>query len=345
MNGGARSFLALGTACALGVVGVLAQGDEAPKGETARFAWARGAGAESCASAAELQADVDKRLGRDAFAEPVSKSIEGTVTREGGKWIARLYVRDLSGVLLGQREITSDASDCKALGSAVTLAVALAIDPEAALAPPPSVSASASTSASSSSKPKKKPIAEPPLPPPLVVYLPMNDPERGTTVSARAVIASGLLPRPAIGAALAVDPDRLRTFHPTFGAVILPSTRIAPDEQVGFAFSALWLGGCARLAGDERVVVSACASAWLGVMHAVVYSLEPVAPGDRFWAGLSGTGRASVHLVGPLFGDLGFDLVFPLTRHRFLAENRQDDLFQQPFVTLVGWVGAAVRFR
>ena len=46
---------------------------------TARLAWVRGPGAESCATGLELQKDVSRRLGRDAFAEPASRTIEGTV--------------------------------------------------------------------------------------------------------------------------------------------------------------------------------------------------------------------------------------------------------------------------
>ncbi len=338
--------MCVGGACALGAVVVAAHGEE-EQGETARFSWARGAGAEACASGAELQAEVNKRLGRDAFAEPARRSIEGVVTREGAKWIARLYVRELDGTLLGQRELTSDAADCKALGSAVVLAVALAIDPEAAMGPPPSTSSSAapSTSTSGSAAPRPKKTKPVPMPPPMVVFLPMKDPDAGAFVSPRILIATGLVPRPAIGAALGVDPHRLHAIHPTFGAMLVPSTRVSPDGQVGFALTAGWLGVCARLAGDERVLVSTCGSAWLGVIHAFVYSFEPVEPGDRFWAGLSASGRTAIHLLGPLYAEVGFDALLPLTRHHFRVENRVDELFQQPFLALTGWLGAGLRFQ
>jgi hypothetical protein len=75
--------------------------------------------------------------------------IDGLATKEGATWIARIYVRDTGGKMMGSRELRSDAADCAALGDAVVLAVALGIDPEVpedttpAPAPPPAPIANA----------------------------------------------------------------------------------------------------------------------------------------------------------------------------------------------------------
>ncbi|MEM9196195.1 MAG: hypothetical protein AAGF12_43935, partial [Myxococcota bacterium] len=99
----------------------------------ASFVWVRGAGAEACASTASLQVEVAERLGRDPFQPPITQHIEGIVRRSEGTFVATLYNRDPEGALVGEREFRSEAEDCDGLAAAVVLAVALAIDPEAAL--------------------------------------------------------------------------------------------------------------------------------------------------------------------------------------------------------------------
>ncbi|MEO7094648.1 MAG: hypothetical protein ABI175_15430, partial [Polyangiales bacterium] len=171
---------------------------DATTAPTVRLSWVRAQGAEGCIDRDTLARDVSARLGRDAFAGAPQRSIEGIVAREGKRWVARLYVRDPAGVLVGDREIASDAADYSALGGAVTLAVALVIDPEAALAPPPSTSGSTSTSvtASANAPPSASIAVAPPasasiVAPPVasVVVAP-----RPILVEARFAITTGLVP-------------------------------------------------------------------------------------------------------------------------------------------------------
>src|SRR5258707_15482234 len=119
MKGAVRAMSLVAAAASLGVVAIaLAQGTGTDGPATARLSWSRGVGAESCPDRVALEKDVSARLGRDAFAEPVRRSIEGTVVKDGTRWIAKLYIRQLDGTLIGSRDLNSEAADCKPLGSA-----------------------------------------------------------------------------------------------------------------------------------------------------------------------------------------------------------------------------------
>ena len=108
-----------------------------PSTKTVRLVLVRGERTETCSDGAAMARSVSARLGRDVFAESAAESIEGVIQHEGGRWEARLYVRDAHGGLVGSRTLASESPDCAALDAAVTLAIALVIDPEAAFRPPP----------------------------------------------------------------------------------------------------------------------------------------------------------------------------------------------------------------
>ena len=67
-------------------------------------------------------------------------SIEGRAERVGTGLRAVLVLRDGSGAQLGVRELESDATDCTELRENAALAIALMIDPDAVLRPPPAPS-------------------------------------------------------------------------------------------------------------------------------------------------------------------------------------------------------------
>src|SRR5262249_51464365 len=126
----------------------------------ARLSWSRAPGADACMTTSELERDVSQRLGRDPFAAAAGLLIEGTVAHDGHRWIAKLWVRDSAGTLIGSRELTSEADNCESLGRAVGLAIALSIDPEAASAASassvPAASAASSVTKTVSSVPRSK---------------------------------------------------------------------------------------------------------------------------------------------------------------------------------------------
>jgi hypothetical protein len=100
-----------------------------------RLSWVRGEGADTCADREAAEKEITKRLGRNLFTADAERSIEVIVHKDGDQWRSRIFVRTRSGELEGQRNLKSGAAGCDAITEATVLAVALAIDPDALLAP------------------------------------------------------------------------------------------------------------------------------------------------------------------------------------------------------------------
>jgi len=88
-----------------------------------------------------------------------------------------------------------------------------------------------------------------------------------------------------------------------------------------------------------------CGGALAGVMHAVVYTLEPTRPGDRFWLGVTFGGRARVRLFGPLVLDFLGQGIVPVTRYAFFAEGNGDPLWRQSAIAFSAQLGIGWLFR
>jgi hypothetical protein len=303
-----------------------------------RLAWARGARTEGCSDGPTIARRISARLGRSAFSDSESRSVEGIIERNGRVWTARIYVHDAGGALAGSREFSSDADDCAPIESAVTLAIALVIDPEADLTPtppalplpaPPPTSAPSPAPAATSPCPLQRPCPEP---------TPAAPDTKRTATTLRGVLAAGLLPSTSAGTSVAADVPLLGALHATVGALFFPEVR-TPDRDFSFGLTAAWLGVCAELWRAKSVAVSACGSALLGAIHAVVYVLEPTNPGDEPWAGAALTPKVLVRLAGPLAAELGGDLVFPFTREPFTVRGLPGSVFQESVVGGAGFVG------
>lgn len=334
------------------------------RGETVRLSWVRGPGAELCSSEAALAGRVAARLGRDPFSDRAARSIEGLVVRKDERFSARIYVRDDRGALLGVREIEDASPTCSALDEAVTLAVALTIDPEAALQPPtptpvepvspavPNAPPSA-PSPSAPSAPPSAPGAPPSIAPAAPSIAPAARPAPSRAAPARsapafgvatvrALLGFGLLPRSAAGVASSaeVGAGRLRA---TAGLVWFPEARTS-DGGFGFGLAAGALGGCFDAHRAPAVRLGLCAGAMGGAIHAVTYEVAPTNPGDHPWAALSLAGRLEVQPVGPLTLHLGLEALAPLVRHRFLVIGRAGTVFEPPPVGAIASAGVGVTF-
>ena len=101
----------------------------------------RGAGAEQCPSEAELQQGVIARLGRDPFWGRGARSIRITISGAGDQLVATIAAQAENGSAAQVRAVTSRRQECGELASAVELALAIAIDSEAALGPRPAPAA------------------------------------------------------------------------------------------------------------------------------------------------------------------------------------------------------------
>ncbi|MGO8971291.1 MAG: hypothetical protein ACLQDQ_17185 [Myxococcaceae bacterium] len=95
------------------------------------------AGAHSCPSDKELRRAVSSILGYWPFDANARRRVSAVLSTEGGTFHARIQLRDAhTHKSLGVRVLAAPGPTCEELGSAMALAIALAIDPLAQ--PPPS---------------------------------------------------------------------------------------------------------------------------------------------------------------------------------------------------------------
>lgn len=321
--------------------------------EPVRFAWVRGDGADRCASQQQIAEQVTARLGKSPFAADASRSIEAIVTGSARRLKARIFVRGKDGALLGSRELTSEAADCASLEAASVLAIALAIDPEAAMRPP----------APPPRPPPPPPVVRLPATPPPLPALPLPPAEPmaaplpaalappviereglgNSGIALRGGAGFGLLPGPAPAVSLAAHVGVARPVQITAEAMWLPETRTS-DARFGFGLAALSLGACFVPVRAPAVDLAACAAVWGGAIHAVVYDLQPAAPGDYGWAAASATPRLRVRLGGRLHAEVGAHLIVPINRRSFAVRGWADPVFQQAPVTVLTFAGLGVHF-
>ncbi len=318
-----------------------------------------GHGADGCSSQAQIAEQVAARLGRSPFAADAARTIDAYVTRGEGGWRAEILVRGRDGALAGTRELTSEAPDCAAIEAASVLAVALAIDPDAGLRPapprPPAPPQPLLPPSREVAAPPPSPLPVPispsippasPLPawvPPPVVAPPAVAALGASEAALRAGAGLGLLPRAAAALSLAGQVGLADSVHLTGEALWLPEVRTG-DGRFGFGLSAFALGACVDVVRRARVDLAACGALWGGALHAVVYTLSPLAPGDHPWAAASLAPRLRIHLVSRLHAELGAQVLVPVVRQPFLVTSATAPVFQESPVGLFPFAGLGASF-
>jgi hypothetical protein len=299
-------------------------------GEPVRLHWVRLEGAAACIDASMLEARVRQRLGSDPFDPRAQRTVEGVVRREGESWSAQIAVRAHPGdAEPPRRELKSQTKDCEALGEAVVLAVALAIDPEAAFstpkppAPPPPATAPA------------------PPPPPVVVAAAPTSGARAGRAELGLAGQAGLLPRASFGASLLAAAALSAHFEIAARAQVFPAVAVSgdPSYSIGLALGDVRL--CARR--PARVEVAACGGPAAGVISAALLTGTRAQPGERAWFAAA-LGLEAALALGPAAAvRLGVEGVAPLPRERFTVEGG-GALFRQSAVAGVAHAGVELRF-
>jgi hypothetical protein len=302
----------------------------------AELSWSRERGAEACGDGSTLRQGVLERLGRDPFGSPGALLIEGRAFVDQEHFRARLSVRGPDGELLGVRTLESDAAGCESLTRAVALAIALVIDPEAG-----------------SPRARDQPV-DPPAPAPAAARASPREAGAitraapralpGAWLDVRALLSDRLLPGIAPGFGL----EAQIAVHQRLNAVIAldhwpERKRAAIGSRFAFGLTTGTLGLCVETLRGLALGLALCGSMQLGAIHAVVYELTPVRPGERFWAAAAlkaqfylVLGRARVSLAA-----LG---TAPITRHRFRANDQDDVIFRQAAVVPGGELGLGMHF-
>lgn len=319
---------------------VPALADERP---TYALNWSRGQGARECATGAMLAKQVEAKLGRAVFVSPSSAelSIEGRIDRTEPGWSANIAVYDRDGNAHGQRDLSSAEKDCRALDRAITLMLALTVDPRAAIhddeasePPAPPVAASPTPPAAPPSNPGPSPPIEndhsaSPAPP-------TGDRPRAH-VEAGSRLAFGLLPTTAVPGFVAAATLPLgRQLGARVGATAWPPSRASAGEAG--AFFSLFTATFAVCQRNEttNAQILFCTGLEPGLLAEAGYGFTARTRAEVTPVLMLTTGaRGAIRLTGPLWAQIGGDVVVPLVRNQFYylqSSGNESDVFLMPIV-------------
>jgi hypothetical protein len=291
--------------------------------QPAALSWTRGRGAESCPDASDVERGVELRLGRAALvpkerAELVVEAVAER-TQSGGFRVQIALLR--ADEVIGRRVLEGTEPECLTIADKAVLAIALMIDPDAALAPPletapppgpPEREPQAST--------KSNAIVDRP-PPPTAQPLPSRTPWQGD-VELAAGVASGLVP----GLAPAVF-LRGRLFPPAFplgveieGALFPEQTQYETPAR-GAHFSLIYggLSLCSRPPRALRLTASFCGGADMGSVLGEGFGFDEDQDFQESFLALGVRGRLWVRPVSGVAIVMGPDLTIPLKRDYFVT--------------------------
>ncbi len=267
-----------------------------------QLTYERGSGAERCPDEQSIRDAVVVRLGYPPFVAQGKLAIAARVKGEGAGLAAKIDLREVSGELLGERELSSPNADCAELAEAMVLAISLAIDPVAVDRKPRATSA--------------EPRAEP-------RHELRDEPPAGTAAAPSffatvgAIGSLGQEPSLSLGAAVGAGARWTWLSLGLEARASLPSATLAAEGKVsgsviaGSAVPCLHRGpfaGCAMVSG--------------GVFRAASEGLAGgrTVNGSFFSAG----GRAlyELDLAGPLSLRLNADLIVPLVRSSLVVDQK-----------------------
>ncbi len=305
-------------------------------------------GPDDCPDSGALTAEVRRRLGREGFDEASSRRIVVRFDAGGrARRTARLVLRE-TGERDAVRTIAQPGPTCEGLADAVALAVVLLIDPDAALRPPPppvpppatpapvcpvvECPACAACPAPTPPPASPPPPRLPPAPPVLPLWLRVSG---GSSY--------GLDPSPSVAVGLSLDVALSRRWGVQVGALLVPSHR-TDDGVVGVGRTFARVGACHDWSpGPWRMGL--CAGAMGGAVHLAALSLQPVDPGDRFWAGLWFDGHVHIALGRYLALGLQARGVVPVLGWAARIEGRREPSFEPTPLAFEGDLTLGVRLR
>jgi hypothetical protein len=345
------SALVAGAACLM-FAAAWARAEPAGTGKTASLSWTRLDGAQGCVGTRDLARAVETLVGRAVFvsASQAELSIEGRVEPgSDGGFRALVSVASKSGQPLGARALSTSDADCRALDEPVALAIALMVDPDAALAP------------------RAAPGPEPSLPVretepkliekqvPVYVPVPVEQPAPATPpawhgdVFAAAAIGAGYLPSPHLAAVAGASLE-----PPWFVPLEAVITLLLPQEQsaargagVSFFLARAGLFVCPLSKRWEIVAARLCGGGEGGLISAAGEGFDADGAGVRAQLALAARARLSARIVGPLAVSGAVAASLPARRERFVyhqGSGAEVELFRVPAFGAQAELGFELRF-
>jgi len=285
----------------------------------------RAAGAESCPDARGLSDAVGARLGYEPFADAAELRIRVRFGRSDCALRGTVEAFDREGTPKGEKKIESKRGDCGEVAQAVTLTIAILLDPKTGLVKPPS-----------ETKPEPDPLAPPPPPEKPPEPPPAPPPSIVPRVRVSAIGSVGAEPAASIAGRVAIGVAVRRFSVDAELRADLPRDATANDKKVttGLLLGALAL--CIRSGIAEGCVV--------GSAGALSSDAEKGSPKNDSSFHLAVGPRLGV--VVPLTGILSLqaygEVPFVLTRTTVHVDG--DEVWTTPLVSALLGLGLEVRF-
>lgn len=277
-------------------------------------------------------------------------SIEGRIEpRSKRGYVAVVSVDDRSGRPLGSRKLATSRADCRALDQTVALAIALMVDPDAALSRKPARQAAAPPPVSAP-RPrvieKRVPVY---VPVPIERPPPALRPNWRGDVFAAVSAGAGYLPNPSLAAVggASLEPPHFVSLEAVV-TVFLPQQEPAPrGATVSFFLAKMGLFVCPLSRRGQTLAGRVCGGTEGGIMIATGHGFDADHAGVRPQFAVAARARLSVKILGPLALAGALSGSIPLEREQFVyheASGTQVKLFRVPAVEAQGEIGLEWRF-
>ena len=319
----------------------------------------RGEGAEQCPTGRELTREVERRIGRPAFDRDGQRSFEVQLDREGGNYHSRVYVRGADGQSIGRRALESSEASCGPIFQATVLAIALVIDPDAAL-PAERAGAVAAFAPLANSGSAPQPASTAPAPPSSadVPRAPSAAPERPITAtrapeerripiesSVRGLLSTAIVPGTSAGFAVHFSARPAERFGVALGTVYLaPGRAVTSTGEVRIGLTAATLGATFEAAATKQVRLVLEAGAWAGVLQSTVLRPTPNGSGPFPFLALDGGAQIELAITRGVFAEIGGGGLVPLLRRGFLVAPAGQALWREPALGGLGFFGLGASF-
>jgi len=303
---------------------------------------------DACPDDATMRSLVAARLGYDPFVEQADSELHIELRPDGDDFTARVTRTSTDGTKMGERTLQSTGGDCSELASSVSLAVALAIDPEAARHPHPEVAPPAPVPA-----PMPPPVVAPPVPPPPVKAPiahrpnPTLGPRLGLRIDGGIVVGAGVVPGVSFGPRLGVGLDG--TFWSLSGEFtgIVPGSETTPYGTVSASVVYGALVPCFH-AGFARIwMADFCVAGAVGAISSDATNVSRSFPSTKVYASIDPRAGMTV-APWPILGfRLAADLGVALTRVHLNIDDAGTprEVWVSPAASFLGYAGVLLRFR
>ena len=307
----------------------------------------------ACPDEATMRGLVAARIGYDPFVDGADTAIKIEIRPDGSEFVARVTRTSKESDKKGERSLSSTGGDCYELASSTSLAVALAVDPEAARRPIPPNTPPVSPPAPAPTPPPAPPApAVPPAGAPHPqVEAPKPPPRRGPRIGVRVngdvVVGAGVVPGVSVGPRLGVGVDGEIWSLSAEADAIVSGSESTPYGSVSASVVYGAIVPCLHPSVGKLVTFDVCASGGVGAMFSDATNVTRSFPSTNVYASLGP--RAGVTIAPwPTVGfRLGGDLEVALARVHLDIQDagHQREAWVSPAVSFLGSAGVVLRFR